>query len=163
MRNWNNLYLIYQMEIGRSPAYLWGIETIFSSVCLPKSLKVSSLPMRNWNGCEERGGCSCCSVSSLPMRNWNKLVLQYLLSPFFVSSLPMRNWNSYCFLCRPRAIGLQPTYEELKLGWRCICCDGHACLQPTYEELKLIFGVFEKKAQAGLQPTYEELKQFFAG
>jgi len=116
MRNWN---LIRQLRSGPAlwfSAYLWGIETRWSSPARGRWKSVLSLPMRNWNLIRQLRsgpalwfsaylwGIETCSragrparrspVLSLPMRNWNHPSFVPLIGfPFPVLSLPMRNWN----------------------------------------------------------------------
>ena len=83
---------------GWSPAYLWGIETILRRLILWPLFRVSSLPMRNWNGSLTFTAGKLTKVSSLPMRNWNHYKRWKTGTWRTVSSLPMRNWNSSTIL-----------------------------------------------------------------
>ena len=61
------------------------------------------------------------------------------------------------------ALGIQPTYEELKLANLLEMTTENLSIQPTYEELKLINDSLPSASALRIQPTYEELKLFFSG
>ena len=52
-------------------AYLWGIETTVKYYRRPKTIRVFSVPMRNWNYEFSPFHRYPASVFSVPMRNWN--------------------------------------------------------------------------------------------
>ena len=73
-------------------AYLWGIETPFLNLNMC-SVRVFSLPMRNWNPSSSFACSTGMAVFSLPMRNWNVAPAAPAWTGSLVFSLPMRNWN----------------------------------------------------------------------
>ena len=145
-------------------------------------IKVSRLPMRNWNlwRCEYKWGQF--RVSRLPMRNWNIskgkcsfVIIEGFqttyeeLKPFQangsgylhsrVSRLPMRNWNSAKWIIKDLCQnGFQTTYEELKHNISSFPGNLELRFQTTYEELKLYVPIPEIFFLFRFQTTYEELK-----
>ena len=104
------------MKINLFIVYLWGIEIRWTYKVYERSIRVYSLPMRNWNWSKIWWNDVGIRVYSLPMRNWNltastsceNIFLQFIVylwgieirwtykvyeRSIRVYSLPMRNWN----------------------------------------------------------------------
>jgi len=126
---------IYQLGLR---AYLWGIETFFSSSSFLSLSCVASLPMRNWNKSNSKNnqnllpGCEPTYEELKLGRIYHELLLKTTLRAYlwgietscsawysavgvWVASLPMRNWNPCIALSLSHSIRCcEPTYEELK-------------------------------------------------
>ena len=143
------------------PAYLWGIETSQTIIIHHSLVRVSSLPMRNWNYWKGVSTATWARVSSLPMRNWNYWKGVSTATWARVSSLPMRNWNYQKWTSPAPHATTFPAYLwgiETERHDREVTC--HMCFQPTYEELKPRNRTTDPRIRKRFKPTYEELKLF---
>ena len=139
MRNWNRRSWSCIATPGEFSAYLWGIETTISQYI--NVIFACSQPtyeeLKQFNPVQFI--FRSVRVLSLPMRNWNTLFMPSLFIP--TPSFSAYLWGIETREATASAIASRASFSAYLWGietWcaQLYCAGGHLRSQPTYEELK---------------------------